>query len=200
MDINDMLSCNCTKCNNKNKIIELKQIFAVGFPSVEIKSISNIDLPELQGVPEYIAREKLKYALKQIKGPLITEDTSLCYNALAGLPGPYIKDFLVNIKTEGLYKLLEGFSDKSGYAQCIIGLGFKDNIEIFVGRTPGTIVKPRGSENGGWGPIFQPDGYHMTYAEVDNELKNKISHRYRAILLLIEYLKQNDHIFEENNI
>ncbi len=121
-------------------------------------------------------------------------------NALGGLPGPYIKDFLINIKPEGLHKLLDGFEDKSGYAQCIIGLGFQQNKEIFVGRTSGMIVKPRGSKDFGWDPIFQPDGFDQTYAELQKEVKNKISHRYRAVAQLIEYLKENDHIFESTNI
>jgi inosine triphosphate pyrophosphatase len=186
--------------SNKNKLVEMQQIFEISLPTVEIQSISNIDLPELQGKPEEIAREKLKLALLQEKGPLIIEDTSLCYNALGGLPGPYIQDFLINIKPEGLHKLLHGFEDKSGYAQRIIGLGFQQNKEIFVGRTSGMIVKPRGSKDFGWDPIFQPDGFDQTYAELQKEVKNKISHRYRAVAQLIEYLKENDHIFESTNI
>ncbi len=64
--------------SNKNKLVEMQQIFEISLPTVEIQSISNIDLPELQGKPEEIAREKLKLALLQEKGPLIIEDTSLC--------------------------------------------------------------------------------------------------------------------------
>ena len=64
--------------------------------------------------------EKARLAFKQMKRPLIVEDTSLCYNALKGLPGPYIKWFLKKLKPEGLFKLLHGFEDKTAYSQCIV--------------------------------------------------------------------------------
>lgn len=54
---------------------------------------SKIDLPELQGEPEEISKEKCKIAAKIVNGPVMVEDTSLCFNALHGLPGPYIKVF-----------------------------------------------------------------------------------------------------------
>ena len=52
---------------------------------------------------------------------------------------------------------------------------------MFVGRTPGRIVEPRGSRDFGWDPIFEPDGFDKTYAELEKEVKNTISHRFRAI-------------------
>lgn len=61
--------------------------------------------------------------------------------------------------------------------------------EVFVGRTHGKIVPARGDNNFGWDPIFQPDeGNGHTYAEMDKDLKNKISHRYRALDKLRTYL------------
>ena len=68
------------------------------------------------------------------------EDTSLCFNALGGLPGPYIKWFLKKLGPEGLFKLLAGFEDKTGYSQCIVAYVDEKNYEkpeVFVGRTPG---------------------------------------------------------------
>ena len=153
--------------SNKNKLTEFKQIFKIRMPNIEIQSIMDIEIPELQGDPEKIAYQKIKFALKHEKGPIIIEDTSLCYNALGGLPGPYIKDFLRNLKPIGLVKLIEGI-----------------------------IVSPRGKEDFGWDPIFQPEGYIRTYAELDKNIKNTISHRSKAILSLIDYLKENDHILQ----
>lgn len=60
--------------------------------------------------------------------------------------------------------------------------------QIFDGRTPGTIVPARGPPNFGWDPIFQPDGFDQTYAELDKEVKNTISHRYRALAKLRDFL------------
>lgn len=60
-----------------------------------------IDLPEFQGEPDDISQAKCKEAAKIIKGPVLVEDTCLCFNALGGLPGPYIKWFLDKLKPEG---------------------------------------------------------------------------------------------------
>lgn len=60
--------------------------------------------------------------------------------------------------------------------------------KIFVGRTPGQIIQPRGQTTFGWDPVFLPDGYDQTYAELDKAVKNKISHRYAIVLTLFLYL------------
>jgi inosine triphosphate pyrophosphatase len=94
----------------------------------------DIDLPELQGDSNEVALAKVKAAAELIKTPLIIEDTCLCFNALGGLPGPYIKDFLKALKPEGLYTLLAGFEDKSAYALCTFG--FSDGqgkVQLFQG-------------------------------------------------------------------
>ena len=91
---------------------------------------------------------------------------------------------------DGLNKMLAGFEDKSAYAQCIFSY-FDETLSeplVFVGRTPGRIVPARGPTDFGWDPIFQPDGYEGTYAELDKVVKNKISHRYRALSKLKGYL------------
>lgn len=71
-------------------------------------------MPELQGSIEEIATAKCKEAAKRINGPVIVEDTALCFNALGGLPGPYIKSFLTNLGHEGLNKMLIGFDGDNG--------------------------------------------------------------------------------------
>ena len=176
---------------NAKKFKEVKDIIEEGLPGYTVVQIK-IDLPEIQGDPLEITKEKLKHALLKEEGPLMIEDTSLCFNALKGLPGPYIKDFLDKLGVNGLNTLIHGFEDKSAYAQCIFGLGNKEgNLNTFVGRTPGKIVEPRGDINFGWDPIFNPDGFEETYAEMDKKIKNKISHRYNSLKLLIEFLKEN---------
>ena len=71
------------------------------------------------------------------------------------------------------------YPDKSAYAQCIFAfsLGPHDEPRVFVGRTPGKIVTARGPKDFGWDPVFQPDGFDGTYAELDKDTKNGISHR-----------------------
>ena len=98
-------------------------MFNEQFKDVEVKQL-DIDLPELQGLPENTIKGKLKITLeksKNLKGPILVEDTSLCFNAYGGLPGPYIKYFLKAIKQEGLYKMACVFDDHSAYVQSIFG-------------------------------------------------------------------------------
>lgn len=152
-----------------------------------------VDLPELQGEVDEISRLKCKEAARIVKGPVIVEDTCLCFNALKGLPGPYIKWFLDKLGPEGLYKLLAGWEDKSAVAVCTFAYspgGENNDVILFQGKTHGTIVEPRGSRDFGWDPCFQPDGYDQTYAEMPKEEKNKISHRYRALDKLRTYFNQ----------
>ena len=109
--------------SNKNKLRELNEMFNEHFKDVEVKQL-DIDLPELQGIPEDIVRGKLKLAIeksKGLEGPVLVEDTSLCFNAYWVLPGPYIKYFLKAIKQEGLYNMACVFDDHSAYVQSIFG-------------------------------------------------------------------------------
>ncbi|CAB1332006.1 unnamed protein product [Coregonus sp. 'balchen'] len=131
---------------NAKKLEEVIQILGDKFP---YKLVSKkIDLPEYQGEPDEISIQKCKEAAKQVDGPVIVEDTCLCFRALGGLPGPYIKWFLDKLRPE----------------------------------------EPRGPRDFGWDPCFQPDGFDKTYAELPKEVKNTISHRYRALAAMSEHL------------
>lgn len=145
---------------NKNKLEEVRAILSKSKVDIEVESVK-LDLPELQGAdPVDIAREKCKTAMKLLPGEIIiTEDTCLCFNALSGLPGPYIKWFLQKLGHDGLNRMLQGWEDKSAYACCIFALGGypgQDPNEplIFEGRTNGRIVEARGPPSFGWDPIF----------------------------------------------
>ncbi|XP_068096000.1 inosine triphosphate pyrophosphatase isoform X2 [Hyperolius riggenbachi] len=153
-----------------------------------------IDLPEYQGEPDEISIQKCKEAVKQIQGPVVVEDTCLCFNALGGLPGPYIKWFLEKLKPEGLHQMLAGFEDKSAFALCTFAYSsgnLDEPVLLFKGKTPGHIVSPRGPRDFGWDPCFQPDGYEKTYAELPKEVKNSISHRYKALKEMSDYFIQS---------
>lgn len=177
---------------NENKFKEASAILKIELPDVEIRQIK-LDLPELQGEPEEIVTAKLKIALEKTKGPLVVDDVSLCFNALHGLPGPYIKSFLTKLGREGLFSMIKNCEDHSAYAQCIFGLMKKKREEpkLFFGKTPGLIVAPRGDNNFGWDPIFLPHGYDKTYAELDKEVKNSISHRFKALHEMAQWIKNN---------
>eukprot|EP00934_Nitzschia_sp_Nitz4_P002004 Nitzschia sp. Nitz4//scaffold253_size28098//17678//19415//NITZ4_008143-RA/size28098-augustus-gene-0.37-mRNA-1//1//CDS//3329544306//2004//frame0 len=176
---------------NKKKLEEVKQILSVGSELPFEVTNKKIDLPELQGDPFEIAKEKCKLAAKEVDGAVLTEDTSLCFNALNGMPGPYIKWFLENCGHDGLNKMLDGFDDRSGFAQTIVAFttGPEDEVHVFEGRTNGHIVLPRGPLDFGWDPIFEPDeGEGKTYAEMTKAFKNSISHRGRSFTKLRAFL------------
>jgi len=179
---------------NKKKLEEVKQILAsAGELPFEITNCK-IDLPELQGDPFEIAKEKCRLAAKKVNGAVLTEDTSLCFNALNGMPGPYIKWFLENCGHDGLNKMLDGFDDRSGFAQTIVAYtaGPGHEVHVFEGRTNGKIVKARGSLDFGWDPIFEPDeGEGKTYAEMTKEFKNSISHRGRSFGKVRTFLRDH---------
>lgn len=178
---------------NVKKLEEFKAILGTSFPK-EIVS-QKVDLPELQGDISEICIKKCKEAARIVQGPVIVEDTCLCFNALKGLPGPYIKWFLEKLEPEGLHKLLTGFEDKSAEAVCTFAYhpGEPDaEVVLFQGKTFGEIVEPRGRRDFGWDPCFQPVGYSQTYAEMTHEEKNKISHRFKALEKLKAYFIRND--------
>lgn len=173
---------------NKKKLEEFVAILGKDFPYEVISN--DVDLPEYQGEPDEVARSKCELARSQIKGPVITEDTCLCFNALGGMPGPYIKWFLAKIGPEGLHKMLKGFEDKTAYALCT--LAYHSGVEgseviLFRGQTDGQIVSPKGPRDFGWDPCFQPDKFTQTYAEMPKDVKNTISHRYKAVTALREH-------------
>ncbi|CEP24042.1 HAM1 [Cyberlindnera jadinii] len=180
---------------NLNKLREFQAI-------VEDSSIvhQKIDLEEIQGSIAEISTKKAKAAANAIGGPVLVEDTCLVFNALSKpnleLPGPYIKWFLDSLGVEGLPKLLSGFEDKSAQAVCTFAYceGPGCEVKLFQGVNDGIIVDvPRynGDSPFGWDPIFQPNGYKQTYGEMDKSLKNTISHRYKALVLVKKFLHDN---------
>ncbi|KAL9928659.1 inosine triphosphate pyrophosphatase-like [Glossina fuscipes fuscipes] len=96
-----------------------------------------IYLPELQGEILDIAAKKCKKAACCVNCSVLVEDTSLCFNALRGLPGPYIKWLLEKLKPEGLHKLLSRRDDKSAQAICTVAFAESQELEpqIFQGTT-----------------------------------------------------------------
>lgn len=177
---------------NEKKLEEVIATLGLNFPRRLVNK--KIDLPEYQGEADFICREKCRAAYDIVQCPVIIEDTCLCFNALKGLPGPYVKWFLDKLGPDGLYKMLDGWEDKSAEALCTFAYSTGNPDEpviLFEGRTRGTIVRPKGPLDFGWDPIFVPDGYTQTYAELSKSVKNQISHRHKALLKMKEYFVNN---------
>eukprot|EP00050_Salpingoeca_kvevrii_P008145 m.301071 g.301071 ORF g.301071 m.301071 type:complete len:186 (-) comp14626_c0_seq1:200-757(-) len=177
---------------NAKKLEEVQHILG---PEFKLRA-EKIDLPELQGEPEEIVAKKCQEAAERIGGPVIVEDTSLCFNALHGLPGPYIKWFLEKLGHDGLNNLLAAYKDKTAYAQCIFAYSSGPGAVplLFKGVTDGKIVPPRGPTDFGWDPVFEPnESGGATFAEMPKAEKNLISHRYRALTRLVAHLRKIGH-------
>lgn len=185
----------CT--SNANKLREVKAVLeAEALGSRYIIDNADIDVPEFQGTAEDITRAKCRAAFKALGRPVLVEDTSLRFDALNGMPGPYIKWFLTAMGVDQLPKLVAGFENKGASALCIFG--FWDGAEgtepdLCIGQCDGFVVEPRGVNRFGWDPIFQPAGQEggatLTFAEMDTKQKAGISHRGRALKKLREYFE-----------
>lgn len=168
---------------NKNKLEEIKSVI----PDVDQL---DIDLIEVQDIdPHVIIKAKLQEAFNHHEGPFIVEDTSLYFESLKDFPGPMIKWFLKSLGNEGLANLAQRLENQKAVAKVLIGYAKnKEDIKFFEGSITGIIVPPRGETTFGWDPIFQPDGFQKTFAEMSPEEKNAISMRKIAAEKLKEYI------------
>lgn len=101
--------------SNANKLKEVQSIIG---NSIEMRN-EGIELEEIQGTTREIGIAKCKLAAMKVNGSVITEDTCLCFDALGGLPGPYVKHFLDKLGPDGLFKLLQGWDNKKGSNTCL---------------------------------------------------------------------------------
>ncbi|KAK7902723.1 nucleoside triphosphate pyrophosphohydrolase ham1 [Exophiala xenobiotica] len=171
---------------NANKLAEVQAILGE-VQNLRLQS-RNVEGNEIQGSIEEVARDKCSRAAEVVGGPVLTEDTALEFQALKGLPGPYIKHFLGALGHEGLNNMLAAYQDKTAFAVCTFAYCAGPGHEpiLFQGRTGGKIVPARGPPNFGWDPVFEYEG--KTYAEMDKAEKNLISHRGKALEKLKAWL------------
>ncbi|GAB5045642.1 XTP/dITP diphosphatase [Thermodesulfovibrio sp. TK110] len=184
---------------NKKKIEELKRILE-GL-SIEILSVNNF--PHIEEVVEdgltfqENALKKARYVCKQIGMPALADDSGLEVDALGGAPGVrsarYAGDNASdedNIKK--LLKELEGvpLEKRSARFVCCIALVFPDGREyLFWGYVKGKITEtPKGSYGFGYDPVFIPEGFSITFAQMPPDEKDRISHRKKALDKLKEFL------------
>ncbi len=129
-----------------------------------------LELDEIQSVSlDEIVTHKVKQAFNIIQKPVLVEDVSLGFTALAGLPGPFIKFFVDAPDGLGLLcRMLDGFNDRSAVASCVFGYYDGKKLELFSGVLDGSIaLNPRGENGFGWDKIFEPSGYNArTRAEL----------------------------------
>jgi XTP/dITP diphosphohydrolase len=163
--------------SNAGKAAEVAAFFG---GSLEVDHIA-LEVPEYRSndIAE-IARGKARFAYRQLKTPLIVDDTGFFIDALEGFPGPYAAYVLNSIGNAGILKLMEGISDRN--ARFTTGIAYADEhgIQVFTGTLEGKIAPcPRGTNGFGYDPIFELD--KKTLAEISMDEKSRISHRGRAL-------------------
>lgn len=170
---------------NKNKLAEINEILG------STHKLSKTEIPEVQSLNlDQVITEKAKAAYEKTKKPILVEDVSFEIQQLKGLPGPFVKFFLQTLGTEGTVKLI-GTNSTKAKVTAALALYNGRHLKIFKGIVWGTLSKKNRGENGfGFDKVFIPKGYSQTYAEMDPKIKNKISHRVRALMKLKAFLSE----------
>ena len=183
--------------HNQKKIIEVKQIFKDSkIKFSDLNSFENIKEPKETGNTfASNAKIKSKYGQKLFKIPCFADDSGFCVEALKNNPGVKSKRFLEkfpNNKEAFKYIISNVVKRKNNKAFFVtaICLTLKENYHIvFLGRINGTVsLEPKGANGFGYDPIFIPENYTQTFAEMNLEEKNFISHRKIAITKLKSFL------------
>jgi non-canonical purine NTP pyrophosphatase (RdgB/HAM1 family) len=168
---------------NAGKAEEVKRY--LGMP-IEHQSL---DLLEIQSFDlEEIVKDKALKAFGKIGGPVLVEDVSFTFHALGRLPGPFIKWFSKELNNEGLCRLIDG-KNRDCTAMVCYGLCDGKETVLLSGSMEGVVSdSPRGNNSFGWAPIFIPNGFDKTYAELSNEEREPFAMRKIALEKLRKYL------------
>lgn len=181
--------------NNQHKLDEIRKITA---GNIEIVSLSDIncqdDIPETADTLEGNALQKARYIKDKFGYDCFADDTGLEVEALNNAPGVYSAryagpghDAEANMR-KLLYELGDNKNRKARF-RTVIALILEDKEYLFEGAVNGSITREKRGENGfGYDPIFIPDSYSETFAEMGNQIKNKISHRAEATKGLTSFL------------
>lgn len=178
--------------HNQGKIDELSQMLAPY--GVKILSARDLKLPDVEETGETFAENAVLKAetISEYTGmPCLADDSGLCVDALDGRPGVYSARYAADNNAR-INKLIgelreSGKADWSAHFSCVLALKIPhQKTKFFEGRVDGKIIENRrGSEGFGYDPVFVPDGYERTFAEMSKEEKAKISHRGKALLQFI---------------
>jgi len=192
--------------HNENKVKEVRKILGKEF---KIRSLNEIgfydEIPENQPTIEGNAKFKSQYIFEKYNLNVFADDTGLEIKALNNEPGVRSARYAGDHKnsTDNINKVLKelnDFEDRSARFKTVFSLITKDFSKLFTGIIYGEITKEvNGSKGFGYDPIFKPNGYSMTFGEIDSRIKNKISHRALATNKLVDFLRKvYDWIFQHN--
>ncbi|MGQ7946947.1 non-canonical purine NTP diphosphatase [Flavobacterium sp. WC2509] len=184
--------------NNKNKIKEIQSMLP---PSIEIISLESIgcheEIPETADTIEGNAIMKANYVTEKYGFDCFADDTGLEVDALNGEPGVFSARYageqkLAEDNMEKLLLNLKNEANREAQFKTVITLNLKGEQYLFTGIARGVITLEKiGDEGFGYDPIFRPEGYKETFAQLSLATKNTISHRGKATQKLISFLNQN---------
>ncbi|MGP1377728.1 MAG: non-canonical purine NTP diphosphatase [Prevotella veroralis] len=185
--------------NNKHKLEEIKDILGKDFEIVSLAEIGcHEDIPETGLTLEENARQKSTYIVEHYSHDCFADDTGLEVDALNGEPGVHSARYAEGTDHDSeanMRKLLSKMSnvkDRTARFRTVISLIINGVEHQFEGRVEGRIATEKhGKEGFGYDPIFIPEGYDKSFAELGEEVKNQISHRARAVKKLAEYLSSS---------
>lgn len=183
--------------NNSNKLKEIQAILDNRFKILGLKQIGcHEDIPEEQPTLEGNARQKAFYVYEKYGFSCFADDTGLEVDALKGAPGVYSARYAGAEKDAqaNMNKLLQNMAkikNRKARFKTVISLVIDGEEKQFEGIVDGEIIyNKRGGSGFGYDPVFLPEGFTKTFAEIDIDQKNKISHRGRAVQKLVDYLKK----------
>lgn len=182
--------------NNAHKLEEIAAILSDEMELLSLKDINcHADIPETADTLEGNARQKAMYIYENYGMDCFADDTGLEVDALNGAPGVFSARYAGDghdseANMQKLLKELKGNEIRKAQFRTAICLIMEGKEYLFEGIVKGEIIEEkRGGAGFGYDPIFVPEGYEQTFAELGNDIKNTISHRARAVEKLCKFLK-----------
>lgn len=189
--------------NNAHKLEEIHAILGNKFDVKSLKDIGcNVDIPETGTTFRENALQKARYVKEHFGFDCFADDSGLQVEALGGEPGVYSARYAVkngrqvtagnkdDANMDVLLEKLAGEENRKACFRTCIALIYEGETHFFDGTVEGCIIREKRGDGGfGYDPLFIPDGYDKTFAELGNEVKNGISHRARAVAQLAEFLR-----------
>ncbi len=180
---------------NKNKISEIKEYLGTNIKYKTLNDYFDLKVKEVGRTLSENSLAKAAFTYKISRTPSLADDSGLFVDALDGEPGIYSSRYGKD-DNERITRLLKNLENKKN-RQALFKAAFVfyyalNTYETFKGECAGTIAyEPRGTEGFGYDPIFIPDGYSKTFAELGMEVKNRISHRAKALAKFKKYLREH---------
>ena len=181
--------------NNRHKIDEIRKM-VIG---VDLLSLEDIGFTEEIAEPFHTFEENALAKASAIhqfsESNVFADDSGLCVRGLGGRPGVDSAHFSGERDDEkNLQKVLQelqGATDRSAFYKAVICMIWNDQTYYFEGICEGTIIEEKRGDGGfGYDPIFIPEGYEQTFAELPLDVKNQVSHRGKAVQKMVQFLKE----------